>query len=134
MLCHDTSRILIGHSEFDHVAIEIIGTAGENWFSADVRIACGIWRGVFRWQFYKGELHQFANELGQLYQTLSGTAKLIPMEPNLELEMTGDGKGHIIVKGKAIAEFGTGTYLVFRLELDQTELPTIVKSLSAADP
>jgi hypothetical protein len=133
MCCLDTGSILIGHSQFDHVAIKITGAAGENWFSADVRIACGIWQGVFRWQFYKGELQQFAHELDRLYQTLSGTAKLIPMEPNLELEMAGDGKGHVIVKGKACAEFGTGTYLVFRLELDQTELPTIVKSLSAAD-
>jgi hypothetical protein len=42
----DTGRILIGRSEFDHVAIEVIGTARENWSSADVRIACSsIWQG-----------------------------------------------------------------------------------------
>jgi hypothetical protein len=130
----NTGRILIGHREFDHVAIEVTGPAGENWYSADVRIASGVWQGVFGWQFYKGELKQFAKEINQLYRTLSGTAKLIPMEPNLELEMAGDGKGHIIVNGKARAEFNTGTYLAFRLEFDQTELPTIVQSLLAADP
>lgn len=129
-----SNRVLIGHGEFDHVAIEVTGARGEDWFAANVRVASGIWSGGFRWEFHKGELHQFAEELDQLYRTLLGTAKLIPMEPNLELEMTGDGKGHITVKGQARAEFGTGTYLTFRLEVDQTELPIIVKSLLAADP
>lgn len=130
----NSKRVLIGHGDFDHVAIDVTGASGENWFTANVRVASGIWSGHFRWQFHKGELHQFTAEVDQLYRTLSGAAKLIPMEPNLELEMIGDGKGHITVKGQARAEFGTGTYLTFGLEVDQTELPIIVKSLLAADP
>jgi hypothetical protein len=127
----NSNRILIGHGESDHVAIEVTGPTGE---TANVRVVSGIWSGDFRWHFHKGELHRFAQELDQLYRALSGAAKLIPMEPNLELEMIGDGKGHIAVKGRARAEFGTGTHLTFRLDVDQTDLPNIVKSLFAADP
>ncbi|MGA3237191.1 MAG: hypothetical protein ABSG03_12865 [Bryobacteraceae bacterium] len=56
------------------------------------------------------------------------------MEPNLVLKMVGDGRGHISVEGKAQPEFYSGTYLVFRFSLDQTELPPIATALLGADP
>jgi len=130
----DSGRVLIGHGEFDRVAIDVVDRAPDDWLIAKVEVACGIWSGEFGSHFYRGELRRFGRDLDRLYQNLSGTATLKPMEPNLELAVSGDGKGHITIEGKATADFHTGTYLVFTLQIDQTEIPAIVKSLLAADP
>jgi hypothetical protein len=110
--------IVIGNSESERVTIELVGPGADDWVVARIGVACGVWTGTFRCEFYGGELHQFGEEIQQLYRTLGGTAKLRPMEPNLTLELTGDGKGHIAVAGKAVAEFYTGTHLVFNFSLD----------------
>jgi hypothetical protein len=123
------AHIVIGNSESERVTIELIGTGAGAWVVARIEIACGVWRGAFRCEFYGGELHQFGEDVEQLYRALNGTAKLTPMEPNLCLELTGDGLGHIAVSGKAEAEFYTGTHLVFNFSLDQTQLPLIAAAL-----
>jgi hypothetical protein len=81
----------------------------------------------------QGELSRFAQELRILYEQLNGKAILAPMEPNLELSFTGEGKGHVEVEGTARNNFHTGTELSFRLDLDQTYLPAIAKALADAD-
>ena len=55
------------------------------------------------------------------------------MEPYLDLKFMGNGRGLIIVKGKA-QDVSQNSSLSFSLELDQTELPAIAASLRAADP
>jgi hypothetical protein len=79
-------------------------------------------------------LRQFGRDIEELHRTLTGTATLDPIEPNLTLKMIGDGKGHITVKGRAQPEFYVRTYLVFSIALDQTELPRIAAALLSADP
>jgi len=127
-------QIVIGKAESDHVSIEVASHSPDGWTGTKVRVVCGTWKGSFDWDFQTGELGRFGEEVQQLYETLSGSASLDPLEPNLKLRMTGDGKGHTKVEGHAEAEFYTRTHLVFTLSLDQTELPAIVRSLMAADP
>lgn len=126
--------VVIGTRGSDHVRIELIGYEPDEWFRTRVKVVCGVWSGIFRWDFHKGELQQFAQEVGQLYKALIGTAKLIPLEPNVELEMSGDGDGHVVVSGKARAELHSGTHVVFRLKVEQTQLPIIRQSLLLIDP
>src|SRR6476660_6964955 len=76
----------------------------------------------------------FASEIDRLYKNLTGVAQLCPIERHLELKLSGDGKGHVLVEGKAQHRLSLGTYLAFRLEIDQTELPAIVSCLRSADP
>lgn len=123
------SRIVIGNSDSEQVVIELVGPGVEGWTVAHIEVACGVWSGAFECEFHAGELHQFGEEIQQLYRTLDGTATLIPLEPNLELKLTGDGKGHIAVAGKAVAEWQTGTHLIFSFSLDQTQLPAIAAAL-----
>lgn len=127
-------QIVIGKTESDHVSIEVVSHSRDDWTGTKVHVVCGTWKGSFHWDFYSGELHRFGEEVQQLYETLSGIAELDPLEPNLRLKMIGDGKGHIKVEGRAEPEFYTGTYLVFTVSLDQTDLPAIIASLMAADP
>jgi len=120
--------------EAGHVIIDVVGQEPEDWRVAHVEVAAGIWKGAFRWEFLTGELRRFGQDVQELFENLSGAASLEPTEPNLTLKMIGDGKGHITVKGRAEAGFATGTYLVFALALDQTELPAIAAALIAVDP
>jgi hypothetical protein len=129
-----SGQVIIGHAESECLSIEIVSHEPDDWRVTNVEVVCGTWKGTFRWQFYKGELRRFGQEIQQLYRTLSGAANLVPMEPNLKLKVTGDGRGHITVEGRAEPEFYSGTYLVFTLSLDQTELPHIVAALLAIDP
>jgi hypothetical protein len=127
-------QVRIGHAEAECVQIEVLGREPDDWLATRIKVVCGIWRGEFRSQFYKGELGNFGEQIQRLHRELSGFASLEPMEPNLTLKMIGDGKGHITVEGRAAPEAYAGTYLTFRLLLDQTELPAIASALIAADP
>ena len=107
--------------------------ADEDWSSCNVTVQCDIWSGTLQWNAYRGELPRFADALHQLYQTLSGVAELQPLEPNIYLKVRGDGKGHITVEGKAVSPFTSGAYLVSQFDIEQTDIPKIVKSLRAVD-
>jgi hypothetical protein len=129
-----TPQVVIGHAEAERVTIEVVERGLGEWATANVAVTCGVWSGVFQWQFYRGELRSFGQQLLELHRSLSGSANLDPLEPNLTLKMTGDGKGHIIVEGRAEPTFYSGTFLAFQFDLDQTELPPIAAALIAADP
>ncbi len=81
----------------------------------------------------KGELGRFAQEIRRLHRTLSGSTELHPIEPNLTLILSGDGKGHIVAQCTAHNLFET-TRLNFTFEIDQTYLTDIARALSEIDP
>jgi hypothetical protein len=115
-------------------ALEISKRSYEGWHRANIEIRCDGWRGNVREDFRKGELSRFAEEIRQLYHDLLGTARLDPLEPNVTLTLTGDGKGHITVAGVARNDFVRKVFLNFQFSIDQTYLPAIADSLSDADP
>ena len=129
-----TGLIVIGKPGSEHVSITIIDRDSEGWLSGTLEARAGGWSGCWRAWFHRGELRQFASEVERLDGDLIGPAQFAPMEPYLELKLTGDGKGLIVVEGRAQDLMSAGTYLAFRLELDQTELPTIAGALTAVDP
>jgi hypothetical protein len=130
-----TNDVLIIGQNGERVTIRRVSANGpEGWFDTEVELQCDGWRGKFGASFMQGELSRFARELRILHEKLNGKATLAPLEPNLELSFTGDGKGHVEVKGIARNNFHTGTELSFCLDLDQTYLPAIAKALADTDP
>jgi hypothetical protein len=128
------TEIVIGSKGAEHVSLEISNRSYEDWHSASIGIRCDGWQGNVRGHFRKGELSRFAQEVRQLHRDLSGTARLNPLEPNVTLTLTGDGKGHITVTGVARDNFARKVFLDFQFSIDQTYLPAIADSLSDADP
>jgi hypothetical protein len=125
--------IVIGKTGSEHVSIIVTDRPdSEGWMTATLEVSAGAWGGACGAWFHQGELRQFASEIEKLYDSLTGTAVLDPLEPYLELNLTGDGKGHVLVSGQA--QDHPGAILKFRFELDQTELPAIVAALRTADP
>jgi hypothetical protein len=123
------SEVLISGQTGERVTIRRITAIGsEGWFGAEVEVQCDGWHGKFGASFIQGELSRFERELRILHEQLNGKVILAPLEPNLELSFIGGGKGHIEVKGTARNNFHTGTELSFRLDLDQTHLPSIARA------
>jgi hypothetical protein len=129
------AEVLIGGADGNRVTIRRCTKNGpEGWFDTEIEVRCDGWRCKFGACFMQGELSRFAQEVQHLHEHLRGQATLEPMEPNLTLSLTGDGKGHIEINGEARNRFHTGTKLTFHMELDQTYSPAMAKSLSEIDP
>ncbi len=129
------NQILIGKSGAEHVTIEITEPLNQDrWLEGNLDVRVGPWCGRSRVLFYQGELNRFAAQIERLYSDLVGPAELHPMEPYLEMRLCGNGRGSILLEGKAQDSPVPGTYLVFRLQIDQTDLPAIAASLRTADP
>jgi hypothetical protein len=130
----ENGKVLIGTEGSDHVSITLRGRRSfEGWSGAEVEIQCDSWIGHARACFMKGELARFAKDIRRLHSSLSGTAVLQPLEPNIVLELTGDGKGRITVEGEAQNNFASGTKLIFRFKIDQTFLRPIAAALDHAE-
>jgi hypothetical protein len=127
--------IVIGTPASEYVSINITDRNPDGWLTGTLTLSAGPWAGTCRVSFYLGELRRFGEKVEKLHRDLIGSARLKPMEPYLELELVGDGKGHVIVRGRAQDSLSSdGTFVAFELGLDQTELPSIASALRLADP
>src|SRR6266404_3495219 len=104
----------------------------DNWLAVEVSLAVGGFHGRFRASFLTAELMGFRDQIAALYKSLKGEAKLVTMETQLCLSLTGNGRGGISLKGEAWDQPGIGNRLEFGLELDQTHLATTLQELNAA--
>lgn len=127
----DTSEVLIGLLEGDHVSLSNWRHESDGWVCADAEVRCGPWQGRLRVEFHPGELPRFAEEIERLYNELRGTAVLKPIEPYIELELSGNGRGGIEVKGIARSQFEVQSWLSFHFAIEQTFLPRIAAGLRA---
>ena len=132
-----STEILIGDAGANHVLIRPIRRSHPglfdhvdgNWIDCELEIAAGGFRGHFRADMRAEEFAGFLTEVLALNRTLEGAAALTTMEGQLAVSLTGDGEGHIHVRGTAVDETGTGNRLEFRFEIDQTYLQPIAQSL-----
>jgi hypothetical protein len=129
-------RFQIGNARAEHLAVEVLSRSQAedywdgNWLTCMVRISAGGFRGQFEANLRTEELESFAGQLRTLYDDLKATARLEPMEEQLNLVLQGDGHGHIQCEGRARDVAGTGNLLVFQLYLDQTQLFGTIAQLS----
>ncbi len=129
--------IIIGNPETQHLAIRPLGRAHPglfdfwdgHWIDCQVSISAGGFQGRFRADLRSEEFQGFLAGVEALGNTLEGSARLTSMEGQIDISLTGDGKGRIQVAGEAVDEAGIGNHLPFQFELDQTFLPEISRSL-----
>ena len=132
-----------GHIDHEYLSVEFLGRSNPtttdfwdaNWLNVQVLLAVGRFNGEFKGslknQLRTTDLAAFRMELSALYQSLSGNATLKTVEDWLQLTLTGDGKGHLLMNGRVLDGPGIGNTLTLQLELDQTFLPEIIRSLDA---
>jgi hypothetical protein len=129
----------LGESKHERVEIFVSGYErrpsgdyhDDNWLTVEVSLAVGGFSGRFQASFLTAELVEFRDQLAALYKSLNGEAKLVTMETQLLLSLSGNGRGGISLKGEAWDQPGIGNRLIFGLDLDQTHLATTLGELDA---
>lgn len=132
----------VGGTESDHVVVTILGRSHPtttdywdgNWVTSGVEAKAGSFAGRFTADLRVDELVAFRRQLVTLYEKLSGRASLASIERWLELDLDGDGRGHIAVSARLQESLGPWpAVLEFHLELDQTDLPPLIDQLREAE-
>lgn len=130
-------EILFGNPDSEFLMIEILGRSypnytdywDGNWLNARVTLSVGGFKGLLGGYLRPEEFLRFREEIATLNNNLSGKASFSTMEEWFSIKLTGDGKGHLILKGQVRDRPGSENTLNFTIELDQTFLPEILKGL-----
>ncbi|HVO96648.1 MAG TPA: hypothetical protein VMT15_01210 [Bryobacteraceae bacterium] len=124
--------IVIGKHGWRHVSFHVFPS--EDKLAAKVNVSNGHWSGMCDTAFLRGELHQFAQDIEKLHADTKGQAVLAQrLTPNIDMTVTGDGKGHYTAAGSVRDDFAHSNYIAFDFALDPNELPIIVEALRAAE-
>jgi hypothetical protein len=100
-----------------------------NWLHASVEVHAGGFDGRASGTLRAEEFVVFRDEVAALHRSLRGRATFGTMEDWLAVEMAGDGRGHVEVTGRLHDGPGSVNRLVFRLEMDQTNLASVMAAL-----
>ena len=121
-------KITFGQWEGEKLVVEVHGYVQDkydnyydaNWMRVSMEIRAGKFSGNTDALFMTAELVKFAQQLRELYQSLEGTAEFKTMENQLNLKVSGDGKGHMKIAGEVRDDASLGNRLIFSFDLDQT--------------
>ena len=103
----------------------------DNWLNVEIRVCAGGFRGSVDATMITSELSKFLDELRPLQETLSGSAELVTMEEQLSLQLVGDGRGHVELRGEVADAPVIGNRLHFTLKFDQSQLGASIRELEA---
>jgi hypothetical protein len=104
-----------------------------NWLVTPIEVAAGGFKGRVAAALRAEELAGFLEGLERMWDSLEGEATLESMETWLSLRVSIDRSGHLEVHGTLTDEPGIGNSLTFDIaDLDQTDLPTMTRSLGEA--
>jgi len=129
--------VIIGNPVTEHVQIEVAQRAhprsdnywDSNWLNSAIHISSGGFTGRTSACLRADEFKSFLEELEALNKTLEGTAKYTSLEEWIEMEIVGDGKGHLVARGYIIDRHCEPNTLNFWIDFDQTYLPQTLDGL-----
>jgi len=128
-----------GQSQHERIAVDVTryerDASGEpsddNWLIVQIEVSAGGFRGNTDADIMTGEMARFASQVRPLYDTLSGVADLNTLEGQLQLHLSGDGKGHIDLEGEVHDHAGIGNRLRFSFQFDRSQLAQSIRQLDA---
>ncbi len=120
----EAASIRFGHPE--HERVEFVFPPGradtEGWLRPSVTISCGPFSGTTAVYCSVSDFARLLPDLQRLYDSLRGTAAFDTTETQIGFTLTGDGLGHIELRGFLDEHAGGGTRLSFDISFDQTLL------------
>lgn len=102
-----------------------------NWLISQVHVKAGSFRGDFFASLRAEDIVRLRDEAARCALDARGTFAFETMEEQLSVSAESDTLGHFAAIGIAKDAAGWGNELRFRLELDQTYLPSFVAELTA---
>jgi hypothetical protein len=100
-----------------------------NWLNCRVAVAAGGFRGEYGASLRAEEFVAFRRDLETLYDALHGQGGFHSMEEWVDLNVTGDGRGHFRGTCRLRDEAGIGNLLECQVEFDQSDIPAMLKGL-----
>ena len=133
------SSFAIDGSDRERIAVTVRGyeraVSGEyhddNWLAVVVEVNAGAFSAKYDAAFLTEDFVRFRAQLGVLYATLNGEARFTPLEEQLAIRVSGNGRGGLTVGGEAADRPGSGNKLAFAFSTDQTRLPPVLRDLDA---
>jgi hypothetical protein len=129
-------EISFGHPERERITFSIpydiseqLKKSSDQSVTAQVQIRAGGFTGYADLWLDVSDFARFAPEVQRLYETLKGEARFETIENQISLVLKGDGKGHINLSGRLLGRCGDGNELLFKLDLDQTQLKHPISEL-----
>jgi hypothetical protein len=126
-------KVRIGQPETEHVVIDVQGDPDPRddygWLNCAISIKAGAWSGVYSAELRTPDFPSFRKQVERLQRDPAATATFDTLEGQLTLQLVGDRRGHIDVRGTAIDSVATRNQLVFEFEMDQSYLPELLKEL-----
>lgn len=128
-----------GQSESERIEIDILRYErtpvgdyhDDNWLTVKIDVSTGGFRGTVHAALLTFELKEFVAEMETLFQTLIGIAEFQTLEEQLQIELKGDGKGHILLTGEVLDQAGIGNRLSFSFQFDQVALGKSIRGIKA---
>ena len=100
-----------------------------NWLNTLIEVKAGAFSGSFKADFMTTDFQRFKNELEILYNNLNGKADFKSLENQVEINIKGNGFGHLEAACRLMDKVGTGNELECELFFDQTQIPKMLKDL-----
>ena len=105
----------------------------EDWAKVTLNISCTGFRGEFIAWLQTEDVRRFKAELMTMYQSVGSpaAARLCSAEPDIDVELTMDPRGHIVGVYRFESERinGTPTVLSGEFQMDQSFIPGLTKQL-----
>jgi len=101
------------------------------WLRSKVTVKAGVFSGEYFVDFEASFFESFKEKVSDLYDNFSGGAMFYDDNNHLEIRIYGIGGGHFAVDVKANDNPYDGGYLSFKMNIDQTYIMPLVKSLNA---
>lgn len=132
-------HLVIGGAEHERVEVIVIGRAcpdsfdiyDGNWLAAQINVAVGAFSGQLSCNLMAQDFEDLQPQLRRLHADLIGPVKFSTIERQLEFEISGDGRGHLKVRGRVVDQPGYGNSLTWSLTIDQTFISAMIASVTA---
>ena len=129
--------VQIGNAESECLTLEFHGRLNPdsldfwdgNWVRCKILVRVPAFEGTLDGSVRIDEIARFRNQVVDLYRMLNGVAAFETLEKWFWIRMIGDERGHVRLTGHMSDDPVDGNILSFRLILDQTFLPSLMKQL-----
>ncbi len=99
------------------------------WLKSKVIAKAGCFSGNFNAHLEKYDFEYFLIQLKLLYNKFDGSAVFNTIENQVNINIVGDGIGHLIAKCEIMDFAGNGNVLLFTINFDQSHLSKIINQL-----
>jgi hypothetical protein len=104
-----------------------------NWVDCTVAVRAGGFRGEYVACLRTEEFASFRADLERLHRELRGLGRFRSMEEWLDIEVSGDGRGHFKGLCRLKDRAGDGNLLECKVEFDQTDVPGMLEQLRSIE-